>query len=500
MSSLTKFIDDAEYYVLPSEIEFTLFDYGVIKFFNHLNSVFNLDTVGLFGKSIPDGSAIQTGMYELTLGRVRREFAHENDKESMSFHDVILKEIDKIKDNENFWKTLHSENWLRSCISAACGDRFESYDIRICHTINKFEWFSDFVHCHVELHNLPILDVVKFYKFTVILSKIYRELASNPRYFNITETRDKYLYFDEMQLYVSNTIISLSDLPVISKYLESKYLNTIEWAKKAFECVPEMQAQFYDVFTEAIAYKNNTDSFKYEIFSIFVKILYQVSKRKFNYDKISRIESLAYGTRSTLEFHQKFHHKFYRKSHYEHKPETIDQDSSEFKIIEYLKEKYGSCETLDRYKNGIRDVIEQINNDATIPFKLEYGELVQNEDSPSNVRIHALVKFQLVPFNQSLTVQMIHAYIEYYLAIYRYLEIELNLNLCEIQLCCGFAASFITEYDDLVELNKEMYTLYDSAYYGLLTEAGIHFHMIKAPCSECFDSDVTDSNESTIKQ
>ena len=495
MSSLTKFIDDAEYYVLPREIEFTLFDYGIIKFFNHLNGVFNLDTVGIWQRQIPDGNAIQKGMYELTLGRVRREFAHENDKESMTFRDVILNEIDKIKDNENFWKTLHSENWLRSCISAACGDRFESYDIRICHTINKFEWFSDFVHCHIELHNLPILDIVKFYKFTVILSKIYRELTTNPRYFNITETRDKYLYFDELQLYVSNTIISLSDLLVINKYLESKYLNTIEWAKKAFECVPEMQAQFYDVFTEAIAYKNNTDSFKYEIFSIFVKILYQVSKRKFNYDKISRIESLAYGTRSTLEFHRKFN--------YELTHETIEQDSDEFKIIEYLKEKYGSYkmpETLNRYENGIRDVIEQINNDTTIPFKLEYGELVQNEDSPSNVRIHALVKFQLVPFNQSLTVQMIHAYIEYYLAIYKYLEFDLNLNLCEIQLCCGFAASFITEYDDLIELNKEMYTLYDSAYYGLLTEAGIYFHTIKAPCSECFDSDVTDSNESIIKQ
>lgn len=45
LNGLVEFIDKGEYY-LTKTIDLSMFDYGICKFFNHLNSVYNLDTQG----------------------------------------------------------------------------------------------------------------------------------------------------------------------------------------------------------------------------------------------------------------------------------------------------------------------------------------------------------------------------------------------------------------------------------------------------------------------
>lgn len=286
LNGLVEFIDKSEYY-LTKTIDLSMFDYGICKFFNHLNSVYNLDTQGVFGRQIPDGNAIQVGMYEMCVDITHRSFANANDKESMQTRYSILKEIDKIKDNENFWETLHSAEWMYKCISAVCGEQFTSEKIRIVHAIDRVEPFSHFVHCFLEISDFSILDVVKFYKFAIELDEVYREVTSDrekivSKLIEDGKNPGKFLYYHDLQLYVSHTVVSLSELPVINNYLEAKYVNTVERIKRVFETSPGMLSQVYDVFFKQLAYRSHDDGWDYAIYSIFVNLLYGVISSTYN--------------------------------------------------------------------------------------------------------------------------------------------------------------------------------------------------------------------------
>lgn len=482
MHGLVEFIDNGEYY-LTNTIDLTMFDYGICKFFNHLNNVYNLDTQGVFGRQIPDGNAIQVGMYEMCVDICHRAFANANDKESMQMRYGILKEIDKIRDSENFWETLHSAEWMYKCISAVCGEQFTSDKIRIVHAIDRVEPFSDFVHCYLEISDFSILDVVKFYKFAIELDEVYREVTSDrekivSKLIEDGKNPGKFLYYHGLQLYVSHTVVSLSELPVINNYLEAKYVNTVERIKRVFETGPGMLSRVYDVFFKQLAYRSHNDGWDYAIYSIFVNLLYGVISSTYVGERLSRIESLVFETYQTVEYHNKFSDRIREES-------TPNQQ----KIIEYLAKTYGTHKTTNANKGGIFDIIEKINNDVTIPYKLEYGEFVRNLYH-GDKDILVLVKFHLVPRHRFLTLDLLHEYIDYYLALYKYLRTELMLNICESQLCCTFAYSFITEHDDLIKINKELSRLYDEAFDMLCMHAGVAVGSMKYPCSECFDLDV----------
>ena len=490
MHGLVEFIDNGEYY-LTNTIDLTMFDYSICKFFNHLNSVYNLDTQGVFGRQIPDGNAIQVGMYEMCVDICHRAFANANDKESMLLRNGILKEIDKIKDNENFWETLHSAEWMHKCISAVCGEQFTSEKIRIVHAIDRVEPFSDFVHCYLEISDFTILDVVKFYKFAIELDEVYREVTSErekivSKLIEDGKNPGKFLYYNGLQLYVSHTIVSLSELPVINNYLEAKYLNTVERIKRVFETGPSILSRVYDVFFKSLAYKSYDDGWDHAIYSIFVNLLYGVISATYVGERLSRIESLVFETYPTVEYHNKFKNRIREES-------TPNQQ----KIIEYLTKTYGTYKTTKTTKGGIFDIIEKINNDATIPYKLEYGEFVRNlyhggsagSRSRLDKDILVLVKFHLVPRHRFLTLDLFREYIDYYLALYKYLKTELMLNICESQLCCDFAYSFITEHDDLIKINKELSRLYEEAFVTLCEKASVDVGSMSYPCSECFDLD-----------
>lgn len=491
LNGLVEFIDKGEYY-LTKPIDLSMFDYGICKFFNHLNSVYNLDTQGVFGRQIPDGNAIQVGMYEMCVDICHQSFADANDKESMQTRYGILKEIDKIKDNENFWETLHSAEWMHKCISAVCGEQFTSEKIRIVHAIDRVEPFSDFVHCYLEISDFSILDVVKFYKFAIELDEVYREVTSDrekivSKLIEDGKNPGKFLYYHNMQLYVSHTVVSLSELPVVNNYLEAKYVNTIERIKRVFETGPGMLSQVYDVFFKSLAYRSHDDGWDYAIFSIFVNLLYGVISPTYNGERLSRIESLVFETYLTVEYHNKFTDRI-----------RVESTPTQQKMIDYLVKTYGTYKTTNSTKGGIFDIIEKINNDGdpqapgldrTIPFKLEYGEFVRNLYH-GDKDILVLVKFHLVPRHRFLTLDLLREYIDYYLALYKYLKTELMLNICESQLCCTFAYSFITEHDDLIKINKELSRLYDEAFDTLCMKAGVNIPTMEYPCSECFDLDV----------
>lgn len=481
LNGLVEFIDKGEYY-LTNTIDLTMFDYGICKFFNHLNSVYNLDTQGVFSRPIPVGNAIQVGMYEMCVDICHRAFANANDKESMMLRNGILKEIDKIKDNENFWETLHSAEWMYKCISAVCGEQFTSDKIRIVHAIDRVEPFSHFVHCYLEISDFSILDVVKFYKFAIELDEVYREVTSDrekivSKLIEDEKNPGKFLYYHGLQLYVSHTIISLSELPVINNYLEAKYVNTVERIKRVFETGPGMLSQVYDVFFKSLAYRSHDDGWDYAIYSIFVNLLYGVISSTYIQERLSRIESLVFETYPTVEYHNKFSDRIREES-------TPNQQ----KIIEYLTKTYGTHKTTNVTMGGIFDIIEKINNDATIPYKLEYGEFVRNIYH-GDKDILVLVKFHLVSRHRFLTLDLLREYIDYYLALYKYLKTELMLNICESQLCCSFAYSFITEHDDLIEINKELSRLYEEAFDTLCMRANVNVPTMEYPCSECFDLD-----------
>lgn len=166
-------------------------------------------------------------------------------------------------------------------------------------------------------------------------------------------------------------------------------------------------------------------------------------------------------------------------------------------MIEYLTETYGTYKTTNANKGGIFNIIEKINNDRdphapgldrAIPFKLEYGEFVRNLYH-GDKDILVLVKFHLVPRHRFLTLDLLREYIDYYLALYKYLRTELMLNICESQLCCTFAYSFITEHDDLIKINKELSRLYNEAFDTLCIRANAGIPTMEYPCSECFDLD-----------
>lgn len=481
MHGLTEFIEGKDFYI-SKVIDLTMFDYGICKFFNHLNSVYNLDTQGVFNRQIPDGSAIQVGMYEMCVNITYRAFADGNDKESMLLRYGILKEIDKIKGIENFWETLHSAEWLHKCISVVCGDKFISEKIRIVHAIDRVEPFSHFVHCYLEISDFSIIDVVKFYKFAIELDQVYREVTSDREKIVsklIEDGKDpgKFLYYHGLQLYVKHTIASLSELPVINNYLEAKYVNTVERIKRVFETGPGMLSQVYDVFFKQLAYRSYADGWDYAIYSIFVNLLYGVISSTYVGERLSRIESLVFETYPTVEYHNKFTDRIREES-----------TSNQQKIIEYLTETYGTHKTTNATKGGIFDIIEKINNDETIPFKLEYGEFVRNLYH-GDKDILVLVKFHLVPRDRFLTLDLLREYIDYYLALYKYLRTKLMLNICESQLCCTFAYSFITEHDDLIKINKELSRLYDEAFDTLCMRANVNIPTMTYPCSECFDLD-----------
>lgn len=481
MHGLVEFIDNEEYY-LTNTIDLTMFDYGICKFFNHLNSVYNLDTQGVFGRQIPDGNAIQVGMYEMCVDICHRAFANANDKESMMLRYGILKEIDKIRDSENFWETLHSAEWMYKCISAVCGEQFTSDKIRIVHAIDRVEPFSHFVHCYLEISDFSILDVVKFYKFAIELDEVYREVTSErekivSKLIEDGKNPGKFLYYHGLQLYVKHTIASLSELPVINNYLEAKYVNTIEQIKRVFETGPGMLSRVYDVFFKSLAYKSYDDGWDYAIYSIFVNLLYGVISSTYVGERLSRIESLVFETYPTVEYHNKFKNRIREES-------TPTQQ----KIIEYLTKTYGTHKTTNANKGGIFDIIEKINNDETIPYKLEYGEFVRNLYH-GDKDILVLVKFHLVPRDRFLTLDLLRKYIDYYLALYKYLEVEQKLNIAEIQLCCKFPFSFITENDDLIAINKELSRLYEEAFVALCEKANVEVGSMTYPCSECFDLD-----------
>lgn len=481
MNGLVEFIDKGEYY-LTKTIDLSMFDYGICKFFNHLNSVYNLDTQGVFGRQIPDGNAIQVGMYEMCVNICHKAFANANDKESMQMRYGILKEIDKIKDNENFWETLHSAEWMHKCISIVCGEQFTSDKIRIVHAIDRVEPFSDFVHCYLEISDFTILDVVKFYKFAIELDEVYREVTSDREKIVsklIEDGKDpgKFLYYHDLQLYVKHTIASLSELPIVNRYLEAKYVNTVERIKRVFDTGPGMLSQVYDVFFKSLAYKSHDDGWDYAIYSIFVNLLYGVISPTYIGERLNRIESLVFETYPTVEYHNKFTDRIREES-------TPNQQ----KMIEYLTEIYGTYKTTNATRGGIFDIIEKINNDTTIPFKLEYGEFVRNLYH-GDKDILVLVKFHLVPRHRFLTLYLLREYIDYYLALYKYLKTELMLNICESQLCCSFAYSFITENDDLIAINKELSRLYSEAFDTLCKKANVDVGSMKYPCSECFDLD-----------
>ena len=481
MHGLTEFIEGKDFYI-SKVIDFTMFDYGICNFFNHLNSVRNLDTQGVFGRQIPDGNAIQVGMYEMCVDICHRAFANANDKESMLLRNGILKEIDKIRDNENFWETLHSAEWLYKCISAVCGDNFIPEKIRIVHAIDIVEPFSHFVHCYLEISDFSILDVVKFYKFAIELDEVYREVTSDrekivSKLIEDGKNPGKFLYYHGLQLYVKHTIASLSELPVINNYLEAKYVNTVERIKREFDTGPGMLSQVYDVFFKQLAYRGHNDGWDYAIYSIFVNLLYGVISPTYVGERLSRIESLVFETYPTVEYHNKFKNRIREES-------TPNQQ----KIIEYLTETYGTHKTTNTNKGGIFDIIEKINNDETIPFKLEYGEFVRNLYH-GDKDILVLVKFHLVPRDRFLTLDLIRKYIDHYLAIYKYLEVEQKLNIAEIQLCCKFPFSFITENDDLIAINKELSRLYEEAFVSLCEKASVGVGSMTYPCSECFDLD-----------
>lgn len=483
LSELTAFCFEHQYFcgfdgVSSNDYEW----YDFVKFFNHLNRVYNLDTQGVFGRQIPDGNAIQVGMYEMCINITYRAFANANDKASMQMRYGILKEIDKIKDNENFWETLHSAEWMYKCISAVCGDQFTSEKIRIVHAIDRVEPFSHFVHCYLEISDFSILDVVKFYKFAIELDEVYREVTSErekivSKLIEDGKNPGKFLYYHGLQLYVKHTIASLSELPVINNYLEAKYVNTIELIKRVFETGPGMMSRVYDVFFKSLAYKSYTDGWDYAIYSIFVNLLYGVISSTYVGERLSRIESLVFETYPTVEYHNKFTDRIREES-------TPNQQ----KIIEYLTKTYGTHKTTNANKGGIFDIIEKINNDETISYKLEYGEFVRNLYH-SDKDILVLVKFHLVPRHRFLTLDLLREYIDYYLVLYKYLRTELMLNICEVQLCCPFAYSFITEHDDLIEINKELSRLYDEAFDTLCKKANVDVGSLKYPCSECFDLD-----------
>lgn len=485
MNGLVEFIDKGEYY-LTKTIDLSMFDYGICKFFNHLNSVYNLDTQGVFGRPIPDGNAIQVGMYEMCVDICHRAFA--NDKESMQTRYGILKEIDKIRDSENFWEVIHSLEWIHKCISAVCGEQFTSDKIRIVHAIDRVEPFSHFVHCFLEISDFSILDVVKFYKFAIELDEVYREVTSDrekivSKLIEDGKNPGKFLYYHGLQLYVSHTIISLSELPVINNYLEAKYVNTVERIKRVFETGPGMLSRVYDVFFKQLAYRSHNDGWDYAIYSIFVNLLYGVISSTYVGERLSRIESLTFETCPTGEYHNKFTDRIREES-------TPNQQ----KIIEYLTKTYGTHKTTNATKGGIFDIIEKINNDATIPYKLEYGEFVRNLYH-GDKDILVLVKFHLVSRHRFLTLDLLREYIDYYLALYKYLKTELMLNICESQLCCSFAYSFITEHDDLIKINKELSRLYNEAFVALWKASGGDVPTMVAPCSECFDLDALDKSK-----
>lgn len=164
---------------------------------------------------------------------------------------------------------------------------------------------------------------------------------------------------------------------------------------------------------------------------------------------------------------------------------------------------YGTHKTTNANKGGIFDIIEKINNDGdpqapgldrTIPYKLEYGEFVRNLYH-GDKDILVLVKFHLVPRHRFLTLDLLREYIDYYLALYKYLKTELMLNICESQLCCTFAYSFITEHDDLIKINKELSRLYDEAFDTLCMRANVNVPTMEYPCSECFDLDALDKSK-----
>lgn len=329
---------------------------------------------------------------------------------------------------------------------------------------------------------------MKFYKFAIELDEVYREVTSErekivSKLIEDGKNPGKFLYYHGLQLYVSHTIISLSELPVINNYLEAKYVNTVERIKRVFETGPGMLSQVYDVFFKRLAYRSHDDGWDYAIYSIFVNLLYGVISSTYNGERFSRIESLVFKTYPTVEYHNKFTDRIREES-------TPNQQ----KIIEYLTKTYGTHKTTNANKGGIFDIIEKINNDVAIPFKLEFGEFVRNLYHGEKDML-VLVKFQLVPRHRFLTLDLLQEYIDYYLALYKYLKTELMLNICESQLYCPFAYSFITEYDDLIEINKELSRLYDEAFDTLWKALGGDTLTMKYPCSECFDLDAIDKSK-----